>query len=356
MDGAVGAELGQAEDRVAHVALGEQEDELVAQPRRREVADEAHLDGAARELRGVLVHAEPVPVLVPDRAKDPRRVVDEREVVQDADHAGVEVGPAAERVDEPPEVVALERDRHRVDREVAPEEVLADRRVLDGRERRRRVVELGPRRHDVDAAAVAVEHDRCAELRVRPHAAVERFCERLRELDGVALDGDVDVEALLAEKDVADRPADEVDALVALADGRDRLERGREVLQALELAEQVRAALFLPLLACPESREHVAPRDDADDLLPLQHRDATLGLDEPLNLGERRPRLATGDARAHDPLHRSVREPVTDRLVEVLTCDRADEATVVEDEDPALPVPLAHHHRVRNRLVGARRS
>ena len=48
------------------------------------------------------------------------------------------------------------------------------------------------------------------------HAAAELVGERLRERDRVALDRDVDVEAPLAEQDVAHGAADEVDALERL--------------------------------------------------------------------------------------------------------------------------------------------
>ena len=83
--------------------------------------------------------------------------------------------------------------------------------VLDGRQRRRCVVELAPRGDDVYAAVVAVDDDRGAELRVGPDAAAERVGEGLREGDRVAFDHDVDVEARLAEEDVADGSAHEVD-------------------------------------------------------------------------------------------------------------------------------------------------
>ena len=186
----------------------------------------------------MLVHPEAVPVLIADRAEDASGVVDEREVVEHADRPRLEIAPPAEGIDEPAEVGALERDRHRVDREIAPEEVLADRGVLDGRQRRRRVVELGARGDDVDALVLAVEDDRRAELVMRAHTPAERVRQRLRKCDRVALDGDVDVEAALAEQDVAHRPADEVDAFVRLRDGGHRLEDRLQPLEPRELLRQ----------------------------------------------------------------------------------------------------------------------
>ena len=109
--------------------------------------------------------------------------------MEDADRPLLEVAPPAEGIDQAAQVVALQRDRHRVDREVAAEEVLPDRGVLDGGQRCGRVVELRPCGDDVDALAVAVDDHRCAELLVGTHTAAQSVGERLRERNCVALDG-----------------------------------------------------------------------------------------------------------------------------------------------------------------------
>ena len=120
---------------------------------------------------------KPVARLVADAAEDARRIVDEREVVEHAEHAGFEVGATAVRVDEASEVIGAEGCRHGVDREVAPEEILAEPGALHRRQRARRVVELGAGRDDVDALAVRVRHDRGAEPLVRCRPPAERACE-----------------------------------------------------------------------------------------------------------------------------------------------------------------------------------
>ena len=231
MDRAIGAELAEPEDRLARTLLLEQRLQLVAQARGREVADEPHLDAAAGEPLRVRLEPQPVAALVPDRAEDPRRVVDEREVVEDAQRAPLEVAAAAERIDEAAEILRRERDGHRVQREVAPEEILADRRTLDRRERRRRVVELRAGRDEIDALAVAVRDRGRAELLMRANVAAERLREQVAERDGITLDRDVDVEPGLAEQDVAHGAADEVDALGPLAERGDRLRDRREPLE-----------------------------------------------------------------------------------------------------------------------------
>src|SRR5262245_5128113 len=118
VDRPVRTELREPEDRVLDLALLQERDELVAQARRRKVADEAHLDRSAREAQRVLVHPEAVAVLVADPAEDAGRIVDEREVVEDADPPRLEVAPPAERVDEAAVVLPPQGDRHRIDGEV----------------------------------------------------------------------------------------------------------------------------------------------------------------------------------------------------------------------------------------------
>ena len=269
--------------------LGEQRLQLVAQPRRRELPDQLHLHAGPRETLRVRLHTEAVAVLVAERAEEPRRVVDEREVVEHAEDARLEVAQAAEEVHEPSEVLALQRDGQRVDGEVAPVEILADRRLLDGRQRTGVVVELRSRRGDVDAAAVVHDHGR-AELVVRDGPAAERLGERAPEGDPVALDGDVHVEARLVHEQVAHGAADEVDALEPLPDrldGREHLPRGRAApSEAVAEVDPGRRLLLGERLA--EGTQEVAPCDDADDLArPAERRRA------------RRPRPgAAGSARA----------------------------------------------------------
>ena len=90
MDGPDPELLGPPQGEV-DLLLVEQAHELVAQARRREVADEVHGAAGPRQVERVLVHAQPVAALVADGAQDPRGVLDEAQVVQHDDAAGVEV-------------------------------------------------------------------------------------------------------------------------------------------------------------------------------------------------------------------------------------------------------------------------
>ena len=67
----------------------------------------------------------------------------------------------------------------------------------------------------------------------RPTAEHSR--ERVGEGDRVALDRDVDVEALLSEQDVPDRSADDVDAVGEIRGARDRVDDGCEARYGAQL-------------------------------------------------------------------------------------------------------------------------
>ena len=116
------------------------------------------------------------------------------------------------------------------------------------------------------------------------------------ELDRVALDRDVDVEAALAEQDVADGSADEVDALVALAGGGDRLEGRLQPAERLELAGDRRVGR----LASPVAhRRSTSLRVTTPASLPprtIAMRPASAPVEQALELGERRV-LARGRRR-----------------------------------------------------------
>ena len=86
------AELLHAPQREVGALLLEQRDELVAQARRREVADQVHGAAGARQVEGVRVHAQAVAVLVADGAQHARGVLDEAQVVEHDDAPRREVG------------------------------------------------------------------------------------------------------------------------------------------------------------------------------------------------------------------------------------------------------------------------
>ena len=353
MDRTVGTELAEPPNAVRGAGLLEQRDQLVTEPRRREVADEAHLDTAAKQARRVHLEAKPVSGLVADATEDARRVVDEREVVEHAEHASVEIGTATVRIGEPAEVVGPQRRGHGVDGEVASEQVLAERRTLDGRKRPGCVVELGARRHDVDPLVVAVLHDRRPEPLVRRRAAFESLRERVRKGDRVSLDGDVHVEALLAEEDVANRAADEVDALGPPAEPCHCTDDPVQPRVGLELLRNALIRLRGSRRDALQRAQQVGTAHNADELVVADNRDATVlggGRERP-ELRERRILSRADDVTAHDPAHRRVREVVTDCLVQVLSAHSAHEPVAVRDEHAALPVSLAERHRVADRCV-----
>ena len=78
---------------------------------------------------------------------------------------------------------------------------------------------------------------RCA--RTRPSSF---FGKLVRQSDRVPFDDDVDVEVRLAEQNVAHRAADEVHAVIRVADGRDRVQHRREAVGKLEVSPRRNSA------------------------------------------------------------------------------------------------------------------
>ena len=67
-------------------------------------------------------------LLEADGPEDARRILDERQIVQNADRPFLEIPPSAEEVEELAEFALTQPDCERVDREVAAVEVLLDGR------------------------------------------------------------------------------------------------------------------------------------------------------------------------------------------------------------------------------------
>ena len=175
---------------------------------------------------------------------------------------------------------------------------------------------------------------------MRCRAPVEHLRERVRERDRVALDGDVDVEALLAEQDVADRAADEVDAVRRGRPGARPRRRSRAAAGSREAARR-----------CSPPARRLRRRDSFE----LRRRSARLttptssssrrtatrpssaAVTRARSSGSDESSLDRRDPAAHDPAHRRMREVVADRLVEVLAAHPADEPVPSTTKTPLWP-------------------
>ena len=94
--------------------------------------------------------------------------------------------------------------------------------------------------------------------------------------DAVALDRDVDVEPRLAEHDVTDGAADEIDTLDARAQSLDRLEHRLQARLAQQPLASSSRRHVRPCLArsLTERSQEIAARHDTDDLSAVGHRDS----------------------------------------------------------------------------------
>ena len=167
------------------------------------------------------------------------RILHEGEAVQDAYDAGAEVALAAVGIEQLPELGRRQCDGHGVDREVAPQQVLADRRMLDGRQRSRVLVVLGAGARHVNAL-VARDDDRRAERAMCMHPPSQPLGQRVGEPDPVALNRQVDVEGRLTQQQIADGAADKVDPFLLVACRPNRVPHVPQPRSGEETVAQVR--------------------------------------------------------------------------------------------------------------------
>src|SRR4029077_7032576 len=112
-----------------------------------------------------------------DGAKDPRRIIEETPLMEHADQERGQIAPAAGRV---VYLFSQEIQRHRIDREVAPQKVVLE---MPGRHRRKRAwraVALFAPRRDVDFR-LSLDRDLVGEelrKRAEPPAEAFRQCPR----------------------------------------------------------------------------------------------------------------------------------------------------------------------------------
>ena len=103
-------------------------------------------------------------------------------------------------------------------------------------------------------------------------AAAQRGRERASEGDRVTLDRDVDVEALLAEKDVAKRSAHEIDALGAVTQRGDCFDDRLQLVERAKLVGETRSLRDGSGLHAFEHAKQIGAADHADRLVVPKHR------------------------------------------------------------------------------------
>jgi hypothetical protein len=125
--------------------------------------------------------------------------------VEGSQPALAKVGEPAMRIHQ--RRLAGDRERHRVDREVAAGEVVRDSRRADGREGAGPLVGLGTGRRQIDRRAPDAGRRR-AEAVVHPRAGIEPPRER-KDRTGLGLDREVDVDPILPQDQITDSATDQ---------------------------------------------------------------------------------------------------------------------------------------------------
>ena len=142
------------------------------------------------------------------RPEDPRRILDERQGVENPDGLSPMSRWAPKKSITSPNPSGESRTARVLMTRSAAVHVLLEGAVLHRGERRRLEVIFDPRGGDVDLEPVPEDHHGGAELVVRPDAGPLLLRERLGEPDAVPLDHDVHVEVVDPHHEVPDEPAD----------------------------------------------------------------------------------------------------------------------------------------------------
>src|SRR6516165_4510391 len=112
--------------------------------------------------------------------------------MQHAKPPACQIEAAAERIDQA-ELTGGELDRHRIDREVAPSQIIGDRRGQYARQRAGSLVALRARGRHVDAAELRCLDRGRQEPTMLDDRAAERLGEAMSQYRAVALDDDVEI-------------------------------------------------------------------------------------------------------------------------------------------------------------------
>ncbi len=190
---AVDLELAHPLDRPPHLRLAEQLHEIGPDPLAGDGRQRVRGHRLARQALGLRLEPELEPGRVADGAQEARGVVEEAAVVEHADEPGLEVGEAAERVVQVPEVVPGEPDGERVHGEVAAPEVLRQRRRRRPRQRARRLVGLLPAWWQGGRCPSGVMTSAVPNRSYSRDLAAQPVGHRAGRRASVALDGHVDV-------------------------------------------------------------------------------------------------------------------------------------------------------------------
>ena len=164
------------------------------------------------EIGGQLGDAELEALLETDGPEDPGGIFHETQVVEQADAALFDIPLGPEEIQQGPELLGVELQRQGVDGEVPAIEVHLDGAVFHDGQRPRSLVIFGPGGGHVDFEAVGENDHRGFEFLEFPGPGPEPRRKLPGEDNGVPFNDDVDVQVLMFEQQVPDKPAHHVGA------------------------------------------------------------------------------------------------------------------------------------------------
>ena len=144
------------------------------------------------------------------RTNQPRRIFNKRIIVQNADQLGFDISRAVERIHQQPARTRIQRQRHRIYREIAAPQVFDEGRRSHNRRLARLLIALGSRAAYLRTHAPRQSHIDDMEVLVR--AANHGACtfQFFLQLEWISLNREIEIADRMSADNVAHRSAGEV--------------------------------------------------------------------------------------------------------------------------------------------------
>ena len=153
---------------------------------------------------------ETEPLFKPDRSEDASGIVLKTAFMQHADHTRPKIALSPIGVEQLPERGAIQLNRHRIDREIPPGEILFDRRWLNRRQESGLGIGLSPGGRDIHLESVWKREPRGREpFKYRQPSPVS-ICHQPSKANPVAFHSQIKIPGLPLQQEIADNSTDEI--------------------------------------------------------------------------------------------------------------------------------------------------
>ncbi len=185
--------------------------QLIKYPPTAHLFEKAHAHSTAQQEFRVPAKMKTEALLKSNRAKDPGRILDETQVVQNANGLILEIALTAEKIEQFPITRAIQGNSQGIDGKITAIKIMLNRGIFNSRQRARFQVIFNPGGGHVYLEPIGENNDRGAEFAVRADAAIMTAGIFGCQGNAVPFDNHIDIEILLPQQQITDKPADSKD-------------------------------------------------------------------------------------------------------------------------------------------------